>query len=214
MDPNKFSPGIRRLARILLPLTGIILFVALGVSLETVWIRQFDRQLINLARSQPALSFFRAVTILGSDYVLTTAILLTVFVLYRTARTAELITTIGVGVSAKVLEQGFKLLFHRARPDAAGLTDNTFGGYSFPSGHGLNSAAIYGFILVLIGMNVKRSSLKYLVLIGGVAIIVTIGVSRVILLAHWPSDVVGGWIIASTLLLISMLVLPNQKASR
>jgi len=190
-------------------LTAVILFALLGTSLGSVWLQQVDQKLLSIAgiRAEPGMSFFELVTVLGSDYVLGATILLTSFVLYRSAKTSELIAMIGVGTGAKLLEHGLKLVFHRARPELLGPTNQTLGDYSFPSGHSLNTVAIYGFMLFLIWSNMKQPLLKSVVLIIGVATIIVVGISRVVLKTHWPTDVAGGWLIGSILLLASVFVL-------
>jgi undecaprenyl-diphosphatase len=177
------------------------------------WLQDFDRELLQTIRSQldTHAGIFKAVTTLGSDYVLGVVVLLLVVVLYWANKKAELVTAIAVGASAKILEHGLKLIFHRARPEIVGVPGEAVGDYSFPSGHSLNAAAIYGFILVLVWTNVKHPLLKYTITMTGVFLILAVGISRIVVMAHWPSDVIGGWLIGGALVLLTICVLPMVK---
>lgn len=97
---------------------------------------------------------------------------------------------------------GFNLIlkdvFRRIRPDHLRLVTET--GYSYPSGHAMASMAFYGAILVL----VKHSDTKYkkVIFISTAILIFLIGVSRVYLGVHYPSDVIGGWVWAYLILVV------------
>ncbi|MET7396481.1 phosphatase PAP2 family protein [Dactylosporangium sp. NPDC005572] len=95
--------------------------------------------------------------------------------------------------SASAVRIGVMLLIHRPRP-VDRLTATS--GFSYPSGHTTSSAIAAGIVIV-IGWTLltsRRSRIALAVVAGTWAALV--GVSRVALLAHWPSDVVGGWLLA------------------
>ena len=195
-------------------LIPLVLFVGLSASLDSNWLKEIDQQLssrMNGVTAGPSAGFFAFVTLLGSDYVLGLVVVLACVLLYRAGRTPELIGMLAVGAGAKVLEHGLKLLFQRARPELLGPTMGFFGDYGFPSGHSLNSAAIYGFILLLFGAQARAAFWKYLIVVIGALLIVPIGSSRVILKRHWPSDVVGGWLVAGMLLSVVVYVVSMYK---
>ena len=100
------------------------------------------------------------------------------------------------GVLPPVINLGLKELAARPRPDAAlALVEET--GYAFPSGHTVFATAFYGGLIYLLGhwgafpdRPVLRRAIQ-----GALALfILGVGVSRVYVGAHWPSDVVGGWL--------------------
>jgi undecaprenyl-diphosphatase len=195
-------------------LTALVLFAGLSASLDSVRLTAIEERWLLLLRSQPggmSARFFGAITWLGSDYVLGVVVLLGAVVLFRLRQTPELLGLLAVGVSTKVLEHGLKLIFHRARPELLGPAAGMFGDHAFPSGHSLNTAAIYGFILILVGANVSSTFWKSLIVVTGALLILAIGLSRVILKTHWPSDVVAGWLVAAMLLSVVFFVLSLLK---
>lgn len=81
-----------------------------------------------------------------------------------------------------------KLVFHRPRPELAYVHLDT---YSFPSGHAAGSAAVYALTLYFFARH-ARVRWQVLAAIGYVALVATIGFSRLYLEAHYLSDVLAG----------------------
>ena len=75
-------------------------------------------------------------------------------------------------------------------------------GYSFPSGHSMVSAAFYGFLIYLIYKNVKNKYVKYFSIIGLSLLVILIGISRIYLGVHYTSDVIAGFLISISYLII------------
>ena len=86
-------------------------------------------------------------------------------------------------LAAPLAEGAMKLVVGRTRPEALS--------YGFPSGHATAAAAYFGALLYLTEPlpPVPRRALR----IAAVAMIVLVGIARVMLRAHWPSDVLGGF---------------------
>ena len=98
-----------------------------------------------------------------------------------------------------------KNAFQRGRPIDSIIEES---GYSFPSGHSMVSMAFYGFLIYL----VYKSNIKYKGLIIGLlsVLIVLIGISRIYLGVHYPTDVIGGFTLSlSYLLLFIDITKPN-----
>jgi undecaprenyl-diphosphatase len=93
-------------------------------------------------------------------------------------------------VASATLNEIFKIVFHRERPDILRLIDIT--GYSFPSGHSMISICYYGLIAYILYKTMK-SRWKYLIVFLLATLILSIGISRIYLGVHYASDVIGGF---------------------
>ena len=190
-------------------LPALALFVALSLSIDSSWLHSIDYDVLLTANiSSPAgHRLFQLITVFGSDYVLGVTLLLTAIILYRHGMFTEMLTAIAVGLSAKLLEQILKALFQRSRPFA--IAHEVIAGYSFPSGHSLNSIAIYGVVLLLLAVNTRSVFFKLLILLPGWVFLFMIGASRVVIGLHWPSDVIGGWLLGVFLVSLGFFLGPT-----
>lgn len=82
----------------------------------------------------------------------------------------------------------------------------TFNDFTFPSGHVMFFMAFFGFAFYLIASRMKRSWIRMALLIPFGFLIVCVGFFRVYLLAHWTSDVLGGYALGGVMLILSILV--------
>lgn len=94
----------------------------------------------------------------------------------------------------------------RQRPPEAGhLVFAEF--YSFPSGHAMSAITFYGFIVYLSFILIKKVWLKYMIILLCILITGLIGVSRVYLGVHYPSDILAGYIAGLSWLMLCILIL-------
>ena len=99
-----------------------------------------------------------------------------------------------------ILNQLLKRILQRPRPEEFRIINES--GYSFPSGHSMISMAFYGYLIYLIYKYVKNRYLKWsLITILGM-LIVSIGISRIYLGVHYTSDVLAGFMISISYLII------------
>jgi undecaprenyl-diphosphatase len=104
-------------------------------------------------------------------------------------------------VAASGFNGSLKYFIHRTRPDTLYVTHMRFKTYSFPSGHSFGSLLIYG-LLACLAFEHLDSPWNWLVLGAAAIVILLIGMSRVYLGAHFPTDVIGGWLLASVFLVL------------
>ncbi|WP_102347146.1 phosphatase PAP2 family protein [Bacillus sp. Marseille-P3661] len=109
-------------------------------------------------------------------------------------------------IGAQVLNRFLKEQFVRERPVIEHIVDVT--GYSFPSGHAMISTAYYGFIAYLICRTLNyNKTLCYCIQISIGTLIFLIGLSRIYLGVHYPSDVIGGFFMGFSWLIFTVLIL-------
>ncbi len=103
-----------------------------------------------------------------------------------------------------VIATGFNVLLknivQRPRPIEFNMISET--GYSFPSGHSMVSMAFYGFLIYLIYKQIKNKKQKWSLIIVLSILIVMIGISRIYLGVHYTSDVLAGFTISLSYLII------------
>lgn len=114
-------------------------------------------------------------------------------VLWRQKRFTACIAWVAAFVGGTVVQHILKAVVHRSRPEygVAYLSDKSF---SFPSGHAMASIVGIGMSLYMLALFWHPGRTWRLgTIAAGVAIIVLVGVSRVYLGVHYPSDVLGGY---------------------
>jgi undecaprenyl-diphosphatase len=137
-----------------------------------------------------------ALTWIGSPEVLTPAIpLLAAVFWWRGLRRAPVVWLAATG-GAAVLVTVLKLHFRRVRPDLPWAFVHE-PSYSFPSGHSVYAVVVYGTLIFLGMRHLRRSWERVAVCVVAGALILGIGISRIYLGVHYPSDVVAGYFVGA-----------------
>lgn len=147
--------------------------------------------LIQMTRSPHMTEFMHVVTMLGGPAILVlgiiTALVLTGF--HHTRRMIMFLAMLCSGIAINLL---LKYIFQRPRPTMSPLVDEYF--YSYPSGHAMNSFIFYMFIAYLLYHYGHNKKIGILALIFSGTLVLLIGISRVYLGVHYPTDVIAGYI--------------------
>lgn len=156
----------------------------------------------------------RDITSLGSTVILALVTVLAALYLGLVGKRGTLGFLLGCVVGGQILSTVLKLFFERARPDLIGSAPDVFTA-SFPSGHAMLSAVTYLTLGALLARFEERRRMQIFWVTVAVFLTVIIGVSRVLLGVHWPTDVMGGWCIGAAWALgCSLLALWMQQRGR
>ena len=130
-----------------------------------------------------------------------------IFLIGLTALLIILIKNKKIGLSILVnlaivtgLNQLLKRILQRPRPTEFRIVEET--GYSFPSGHSMVSMAFYGYLIYLIYKYVENKYIKWSLICLLSCLVILIGTSRIYLGVHYTSDVLGGFLISISYLVI------------
>ncbi|MFC6259631.1 phosphatase PAP2 family protein [Levilactobacillus fujinensis] len=186
---------------------GILFLIdLLGVTLQQPWIKAFDQLIIGWVRHPLPHGLTQTiiwVTKSGNPKPVTWVTLLLVAVLviarhYRGALFLAFNVLIWAGLGNTII----KNIVQRPRPTVNRLVAAS--SYSFPSGHAITAMLLWGSLIVLLGWSLRQHHnwRWFGTLVLGLWI-VCIGLSRVYVGVHYPSDVVAGWSLGFFLLTVS-----------
>jgi undecaprenyl-diphosphatase len=134
----------------------------------------------------------RDISALGSFVVLMLFVGFVMIFLVLIRRYKASLFVLGAALSGVLVSHSLKLFFSRPRPDIVSHGTNVLT-YSFPSGHSMLSAVVYLTLGALLTELVTRKRLKSYFLLVGLFLSFIVGLSRIYLGVHYPSDVIAGW---------------------
>ena len=118
---------------------------------------------------------------------------------------AWLVATVLCGA---IVQQGLKAAVDRPRPEWRHPLDAAHG-TAFPSGHTMTVTVVCGALLWLLSVRRSRDPLWWAAFGVGVVSAVGVGLTRVWLGVHWPSDVLGGWLLGSLTVAVAVALAPE-----
>jgi len=210
---RRLSPWIQRGRSEIWPLAGLMV-VALGVGLfidiagdvgegDT---HAFDRRILYALRTpgdptQPIgphwLQTAAAdLTALGSITDLGIIVILVAGLFIGLKRWRETVILVLASAGGTALSQGLKLLYGRERPPLS-LHAVEVVNASFPSGHAMLTAAIYLTLGALVARFAEKRRIKAFVMGAAITLTLLVGLTRIYLGVHWPTDVLGGWCVGA-----------------
>ncbi len=205
---------VNTIPQVSIAITCLAFFFALWLMVEMGHAAAIDdpvRREIFSWRSDWLTPIMTVITYLG-NWQIVTLICLILLAIRKTRKIYGVPLSIGaLGVS--LANKGIKALVMRPRPDAAYFLIEQ-GGWSFPSGHSITSMFFFGMAIWLIRKNVQNRKCAN-VLTALLAIpMMLIGISRVYLGVHYPTDVLAGWslgILAITIIAVIIEILESKK---
>lgn len=200
---------------------GLNFFIELTDSLTGRALKGYDRKVTDFVISfrTPQLNkIFQFITDAGDlyGYIIATSIA-AIFFFLRFRNWKIILELLVVTILAALSNIALKKVINRARPDIEHLV--VVESLSYPSGHAMSAMAFYGFLIYL-SFRIKIAKwLRFLVCFLCVFLILGIGISRIYLGVHFPSDVLGGFTagliwIAFCVILFNILDLLRKKKSK
>lgn len=182
---------------------ALLLFVALGymVKFYPEALTGFDSNIQTWVRGDLPVGltrFLKTITILGNTPVQAIIAIVAVIWLYLRQYKAEAIFVGASGLLASILIVSLKYIYQRQRPSITHLVHAS--GYSFPSGHSLGTFMILGAIAIVLAQRLAKKESKIVVYGITGLLIFLVGLSRIYVGVHYPTDVLAGFTLAFALL--------------
>lgn len=206
---NKIINIIKTNYKWILFLVCLILFIALTEDVLEYQIMKQDITFYNILRKyfikDTITPYMKIITNFGGATCLITITILLLIIVKN--KKIGLLTLTNL-VTITILNQVLKFILRRPRPTEFRIINET--GYSFPSGHSMISMAFYGFLIYLIYKNIKNKYLKTTLIIILSLLIIAIGISRIYLGVHYVSDVIGGFLISISYLIVYIKLIKKK----
>lgn len=207
---------------LILVVGGINVFIDLTEILQSKLITGFDQKVTDYIisfRSPELNKVFQFITELGDLYgYLILGALCGIGFYLKFKNWQYVLEMLFVIIIAGLSNLALKQVINRARPDAAHLV--AVETLSYPSGHAMGAIAFYGFLIYLFYNFKMNAWLKSSIILIFGFLILAIGISRIYLGVHYPSDVIGGfiagfiWIIFCIILFQIMDIFRRRKRLR
>ena len=176
----------------------ILLFTLISILVLNNNIKFIDDTIynfINKFHSDGVTLFFKIITNMASPLVL---ILITILMLFFKNKSNAKVISINLLIIL-IINNILKIIFSRPRPIDMLIEEN---GYSFPSGHSMISMGFYGLLIYIIYINTNNKYIKWISIILCSILILLIGLSRIYLRVHYASDVLAGFLISLSYLIL------------
>lgn len=187
-------------------------FLSYVIKFYPNWVQGFDTLVTSGIRSLPAQAtpFFLWITKFANpNTVIILGITLTIVFIYGKQWAEFWWLFLGIGSMAGVINPLLKLFFERERPDLVHLVvEHSF---SFPSGHALTSMILYGSLLLILPVFISNRTLCQSIQILLGLLILLIGCSRIYLGVHFPTDIIGGFSLGLSWLLLTFPIYEKRR---
>ncbi|MDN6347182.1 MAG: phosphatase PAP2 family protein [Tetragenococcus koreensis] len=190
----------------------IFAFLSYVVKFYPAWLQPFDNIITSVVRSlyPNCDGFFLWITQFGNVASIAILFLAMLFVLvYGKKYVDALWLSMGVITIAVVINPLLKLFFTRERPLLEHLVVET--SFSFPSGHATASMVFYGSLILLVPLFIQSKAWCISLQTCLAIFILLIGISRIYLGVHFPTDILGGYCEGLTWLLFTYPIYRKQR---
>lgn len=180
----------------------IMIFVIIK---NNLYIDEYGYSLISKLKNENMTNIIKIITNIGATIIIAVVTILSLFI-FRKKKIdiCIILNLLGIFILNNVL---IKNIIARDRPTGINIIEEN--GYSFPSGHAAISTVVYGYLIYLIYNYVSNKKLKYVLISILSIIILVVGLTRIYLGVHYTSDVLGGYLLGISYLLIFTYVTRN-----
>lgn len=186
---------------ILLVCLGGFAVIAWQISVKDVLI--FDtviRQWFYSIRSDGLTAVLKVITYMG-NWQSVTALCIVLLVLPKTRIPFGIPVSLGAACASLINNKLIKNIFQRPRPDES-LHLIEQGGYSFASGHSITSMVVFGLLIYLVRKYTEDKKKANILTVLLAVPLIFIGLSRIYMGVHFPTDVLAGWCLGLAILMV------------
>lgn len=133
------------------------------------------------------------VTALGSTVVIWTTVIVTSVLLWASRHRYSAAMIWAAMIGGSIINSVLKMIFERPRPELFAWRTDLVGHSSFPSGHATSVMVVYATLAYLVARLEPSRGMRRFTFGFAVAVILLVGLSRLYLGVHYPSDVLGGF---------------------
>jgi undecaprenyl-diphosphatase len=189
--------GIFLVAGALVAIAGLYTFVRFADHVSSGATQTFDDRTLHWLASHRSAALDRImleITFLGTGTVVMVVVVVSGMFLWLTNHRYSALLLLLTTTGGILLNNLLKAGFGRPRPQVVEWGTNVMSS-SFPSGHAMSAAVVYGTVAYLAARLHRRRLHRVITLLLAAALIILIGLSRLYLGVHYPSDVIAGIII-------------------
>lgn len=171
-------------------------------------LHKFDLTIIDWVQSFISVKhtkLMELITFLGSFKAVIWISILTIIIMILNKKRWEALFFLIAVLGCSFFNTILKWIFHRTRPTIHPIIQET--GYSFPSGHSMVSFVMYGMLTYFLVLFFEKRSAKIITIIFFSVLVLFIGLSRIYLGVHYPSDVIAGFSAGGAWLVICLMFL-------
>lgn len=193
---------------------GLVLFVLLTILMVTGNLQWFDdpiREWVYSIRNPALTEVLKVITYMGNWQTIT--LLCIVLLLFRKTRLRYGVPVSAGAIFVTIFNRIIKLIFKRPRPEGS-LHLIEEGGYSFTSGHSITSMVVFGLLIYLVRKYVRNRKAANILTAALAVPWIFIGLSRIYMGVHFPSDVLAGWALGAAVLVGIIVIVEKCDARR
>ena len=193
---------------------GLVLFVLLAILMVTGNLQWFDdpiREWVYSIRNPALTEVLKVITYMGNWQTIT--LLCIVLLLFRKTRLRYGVPVSAGAIFVTIFNRIIKLIFKRPRPEES-LHLIEEGGYSFTSGHSITSMVVVGLLIYLVRKYVRNRKAANILTAALAVPWIFIGLSRIYMGVHFPSDVLAGWALGAAVLVGIIVIVEKCDARR